>query len=269
MPLELRALVDSISAACLQTVIAAGGSPLVAKPLIKMAVLQLGAACLSTPWPIGTSSAILEHLRTCAQHCIMDDASTSMVAVSALRLCDCMATPRVPALHVDTQSHRIETSSISAMTLIKDIQKADMEQQERAIKSANLKEEQDAKKEQENAKKEQELKVKEAKKKRSSDDNDENAGRKSKVSKSSIESDEQRVDERKGLMSESATICNDSETNRELTEEPDKAMRTSAALTAAATAAENEVGNMADKDDEEMDFLPSIVDDDGPDEDDI
>lgn len=253
MPLAVRALVDSIAAACLQTIISPGGSLLAATPSIKVAVLQLGAACLSTPWPIGTSSSILEHLRKCAQQCKTDDTNTSMVAASVLRLCDCMATPRVPALHVDTQrhDHRIETSNVSAISLINDIHKADVDQQERAAESAKVKEEQEVKRELET----------EAKKRKASEDTENKARRKSKAFE---ELEKQKAEEMTVVESKSTSTQNDLQHSTKKT--PDvKAAKNK--VSTPVTAEENEEATM--ENDDEMDFLPGIVDDDGPDEDDV
>ena len=260
MPLGVRALVDSISAACLETIISAGSSPLATTPSIKMAVLQLGAACLSTPWPIGTSSSIHEHLRACAHHCRMDDSNTSMVAASILRLCDCMATPRVPALHIDTQSHRLELASFSAASLVNDIQKADIEQQERASEAANPRKEH-------KGTNGEELKGERTKKKRVVEDIRERSGRKAKVSGSSRGPDDQNSDERHDQESASSTLQQEVTISRDSSEQPCKEKGKGEELTSTVKPAEIEERGV--EDDEEMDFLPEIVDDDGPDEDDI
>ena len=256
MPLAVRALVDSITAACLQTIISPGGSLLAATPSIKVAVLQLGAACLSTPWPIGTSSSILEHVRKCAQQCKMDDTNSSMVAASVLRLCDCMATPRVPALHVDTQRHDhiIETSNVSAISLINDIHKADVDHQERAAESTKLKEEQEVKRE-------LETQEKEAKKRKASEDTENKARRKSRAFQ---ELEKRKAEEMAVVETKSTSAQNDLQHSTKKT--PDvKAAKNK--VSPPVTAEENEEATMENED--EMDFLPGIVDDDGPDEDDV
>ena len=248
MPFAVRALVDSITAACLQTIISPGGSILAATQSTKVAVLQLGAACLSTPWPMGTSSSILEYLRKCAQQCQMDDTKTSTVAASVLRLCDCMATPRVPALHVDTQrhDHTIETSNISAISLIKDIQKADIEQEEGAAQSAKQKEEQEVMRE-------LETQEKEAKKRKVIEDTESKARKKFKESKASEMAEKRKAE----VVAESIPTQNALQPS--IKENSDEK--------AAQVAVEEKEATMDDE--EEMDFLPGIVDDDGPDEDDV
>jgi len=126
MPLATRLLVDSIAAACLQAMVSHHQSHVAALPLVKASFLRLGCTCLSTPCPTGASSSILEQLRDSANACRLHSTDVSAIAEATLRLCDSIATPRVPALHIDTQRHDLaaEATAVSAFSLAKDIQNA-------------------------------------------------------------------------------------------------------------------------------------------------
>lgn len=239
MPLAIRALVDSIAAACLQTVVASEQSPVAENSSIKVAVLQLGSACLASPWPIGSSSSILGQLRRCAQQCRMGNTNTSIAATTALRLCDAMATPRVPALHVDTQRHDLtnEKTPISAASLENDIQRNEEEQKERAMELQKQEEEQDAKR----------RKVADA-----SESTTQSNSKQSKEAEvaQKMESAAKRRKAQSGKKGEVAKLA------AEVPPPVDMIIETA-----------NDEGPEQMKEGE--DFLPGIVDDDGPDEDDV
>lgn len=125
IPLKLRLLVESIAAAGLNAILLQDANPIASYTVVKVAILQLGAACVSVPWPSGASSSLKEKLREASLRCCAHDTETSISASSALRLCETLSTPRVPALYVDKQIHDFSgwTEPVSARSLVNEIQK--------------------------------------------------------------------------------------------------------------------------------------------------
>ena len=246
MALPVRCLLDSIAASCLYTIVSGADGPIIADSSVKVAALELGSACLSSPWPIGTSSSIMEQLRRSAQHCQMLDTNTSVAAAAALRLCDIVATPRVPALYVDTKRHDLtsEISPTCAIALADDTQSAECEQKERAARLADdLQEEQEAKR----------RKVADYTERRQSQERESNERKKAHADQLTRKSDE-------------ATNLKHNEANFLPTTVPKVESSMHIPAQEQRVADENEG---VDESAEGEEILPGIIDNDGPDEDDM
>lgn len=132
MPLTLRVLIESIASASLDAIAKADTKPIAAFSSVKVAVLGLGSACISSPWPSGASSSLQQKLFVAAHRCRTHDAETTGSASGALRLCASLAAPRVPALHLDRQVYDFSNSSkpASAGTLMRSIREVRKEREE-------------------------------------------------------------------------------------------------------------------------------------------
>lgn len=125
MPLKLRVLVESIAAAGLNAILLQDAHPIASCTVVRVSILQLGSACVSVPWNSGASSSLRERLREASLRCRTYDTETGIAASSALRLCESLCTPRVPALYVDKQIHDFLgwTQPVSARSLVNEVQK--------------------------------------------------------------------------------------------------------------------------------------------------
>ena len=137
MSFKLRVLIESIASACLNAITSANAKPISASVNAKVAILRFGSACVSTPWPSGASSSVLDQLWKTAMLCRMQDAKTCSASICALRLCASLGAPRVPALYLDKQVYDFSDShkSMSANFLANQVQcfKKQQHNQEGAI----------------------------------------------------------------------------------------------------------------------------------------
>jgi hypothetical protein len=112
-------LVESIAGTCLTSVLSVTSSSMPSFGLVKAAVLTFGTSCVSTPWPDGAGCSIVALLRAAAKECENDQETiTSSAASVALKSCDTVAFPRVPALQVITRSavSNLPTTSAKAVS---------------------------------------------------------------------------------------------------------------------------------------------------------
>ena len=162
-----------------------------------------------------------------------------------------MATPRVPALHIDTQRYDLssEITPTSAMSLANDIQKTEIEQNERAKESGKHEEEHEAKRQ----------KVTEA--------TESSRRSKSKQSKESVLRQEKEV--RVVKQAESTAKPKELQTVQKADGEAE-ALKSDVLPPVDMMETDTKEAIVAEEEEEEEDdFLPGIIDDDGPDEDDV
>ena len=124
LSLASRSLIDSIALTCLSSVSAKSSSRVATWPPVKIEILKLGSSCLCTPWPDGAMSSIMSDLRKAAKACTRDrDSVVASEGAACLRLCDALSMPRVPALLIVTnREHCHETQT--AASLIENIKSA-------------------------------------------------------------------------------------------------------------------------------------------------
>lgn len=103
-----RKLVDSMVSTCLsnlkkQTIDIS--NIILSSQKIKDSFLRLGIASVSTPWPDGGVSSLIEDLRSAALAFRYDrDLTVSSSAYSAFELCSCIMTPRAPPMLIITRT---------------------------------------------------------------------------------------------------------------------------------------------------------------------
>jgi hypothetical protein len=126
VPGTTRSLIESVvSHALVSYVAAAQTAPpeiLLYAP-IKTAIIQLGCACLSSPWEDGSSSSIIDLLTSVANN--LDNDANDGVAISAKSLsslCRIVCVPRAPALHYTPRAVADSSQSNDAISLAKDIE---------------------------------------------------------------------------------------------------------------------------------------------------
>ena len=101
-----RSLIDSIATTGLSKIclINYGSSIALGWSAIKVAMLRLASACLTTPYPDGASSSICDLLTNAAKMCAMDcNCDVAVAARTALRVCDEAAVPRGVAIEYTTR----------------------------------------------------------------------------------------------------------------------------------------------------------------------
>lgn len=116
LPMSTRGLVDSVTRSCLESVFQA--HPFSFFSIVKTSILTLGSLSVCTPWQDGAASCIAGQLKKVARACQQDrESSVVLVATSALRVCDALDCPRVPAMNVVTRSDAFLTSGRLSTTI--------------------------------------------------------------------------------------------------------------------------------------------------------
>lgn len=251
---------------------------------VKMDLLGLGCACASSPWIDGSASSILDQLRMAATNCITGDPNVVAAANTALRLCDSLTTPRVPALQVVKHSSNFNASETktsctppTAETLLQDLQNAESDTLKAARAADNAAQE-------EAASMAAQFEQKSSKRKRTDENDEDQRTRQRSSHKGLLEGS--RTESTEQIKADEIVDTNDhsdlqDDQNAHPQDEagtplPSKDAVDAEPTDASSTANENvpsEEVTAKDKDktngsDEDNDFIPGIVDD-GPDEDDI
>lgn len=100
----LRSMLDSVTVLCFEAV--TKGSMVTAVASVKQAVIELGVACINTPWPDGAASDVGDALLEVSRVCATDrDPMVAQSAAMAIRICEALCSRRVPALQTITRSH--------------------------------------------------------------------------------------------------------------------------------------------------------------------
>ena len=110
MSLQTRVLVDSVAAASLKA-LTSSAIRVTLTPSAKIAIIRFGSTCLTSPLSSGAMPSVGDHLFTSAIKCRDHDADTLTEASSALRLCESILFPRVPALFIGTKFRPHESKS--------------------------------------------------------------------------------------------------------------------------------------------------------------
>lgn len=259
MSLTSRALIDSIATTGLKTIISPYQNEIASSSSIKVAMLEFGSSCLTTPWPNGASSSILEQLQLAASSCKADASTVSSTASATLRLCDTVSTPRVPALHVVTKKVDLSSSKapVSSDMLLEGLQNA-----QEQISQNRAESKRDAFEEQENRNKRMKI----------CESNQEKAEKKTALKTEGTSKDDcnghPKPEEGK-LNRESSSKDDNSDKQAAVQESPqvsgEQQLEVEDKSSSAANAQESAGGDASEDDD----FLPGIVEDDGPDEDDV
>ena len=249
MPLGARILVDSIATSCLQSLVSGGQRRIAANTSVKVAFLQFGSACVSTPWPTGALSPILEELRKAASTCRIQSTEVIEEATKALRLCNSVSTPRVPALHIDMVRYDLtaEATPVSARSLVTKMQNA-LEEEEEELNDGEKRQAHH------DDRKTKRKKVDETKSSGGNTQSSKPVSRQIPVAKKSMD---ETMDP---PVPQEATEADD---NRVV--ESKSPPVTQEAVRAVPTTNED---NDDKEEDDDLDLLPSIIDDGGPDEDD-
>jgi hypothetical protein len=91
--------------------------------MVKAAVLAFGTSCVCTPWPDGAGCSIVALVRAAAKRCENDRETIASCAASvALKSCDTVSFPRVPALQVITRSTVSNQPSLSKIVSAESIE---------------------------------------------------------------------------------------------------------------------------------------------------
>lgn len=124
LPLSCRSMIDSIVLTCFASVSVKSKSRVANWPLVKVEMLKLGSVCLCTPWPDGAMSSIMSELRQMAGTCTHDcNGDVAAEAAACLRLCDSLSIPRAPALSIVTsREHGREAQT--AVSLLENLKSA-------------------------------------------------------------------------------------------------------------------------------------------------
>ena len=138
-----RSLIDSIATTGLSKtcLINSGSSIAIDSSNIKVAMLRLASACLTTPYPDGASSSICDLLTNVAKKCAMDcNSDVALAARTALRVCDEATVPRGVAIEYTTRilaSSAVESLTSPASLLNQTIQsaRADIMESEKSKKA--------------------------------------------------------------------------------------------------------------------------------------
>jgi len=139
LPLACRSLIDSIVLTCLASIGVKAKSRVATWSFVKVEILQLGSACLCSPWPDGAMSAIASDLQKTARLCTQDrERSVVAEATACLRLCDSLSMPRVSALSIITSRElgREASSAVSLVAKLKSAQEDIVATEVTAAKSA-------------------------------------------------------------------------------------------------------------------------------------
>jgi hypothetical protein len=124
LPLSCRSMIDSIVLTCFASVGVKSKSRVANWPLMKGEMLKLGSVCLCTPWPDGAMSSIMSELRQIAAT-FMHDCNEDVAAEAAacLRLCDSLSMPRAPALSIVTSREQGREAQ-TAVSLLENLKSA-------------------------------------------------------------------------------------------------------------------------------------------------
>ena len=129
LAIQIRSMIDSMVLSGLSAIDDQTGT-LVSCSSVKVALFNLAACCISTPWGDGSCSSIHHTLVEVARkHGVDMDAQVSMAAKAALRICESSSVPRAPALLYVSRAISQDPSlalqpDLSAVDLIKNIQNA-------------------------------------------------------------------------------------------------------------------------------------------------
>lgn len=105
LSLKTRSLIDSVALTCLTNSIANSRSVISSWSQTKVAVLNLGIACICTPWPDSAMSELTTSLRATSQVLVHDsDRSVSLLALHSLQVCNMQCTYRAPPLCIVTRA---------------------------------------------------------------------------------------------------------------------------------------------------------------------
>ena len=126
--IQIRSMIDSLVVSGLEEM--DEWNTLISSSSVQIELFGLASCCVTTPWNDGSSSSILYSLAKAAKKYEKDmDASVSMAAKAALRVCDLAAVPRAPALlyvsrAISKDSNLALQPDLSAIDLINNIQNA-------------------------------------------------------------------------------------------------------------------------------------------------
>ena len=121
--ISARALVDSVAISVMRNCQSSGGSLVLECSHVHRAILNLGGACVSNPWPDGSSSSVTDDVASLARF-LEDDSDVDVVALAKMtsNLCDVQNTPRAPPIifvsrSVAVASPRNPLENMSASTI--------------------------------------------------------------------------------------------------------------------------------------------------------
>ena len=121
--ISARALVDSVAISVMRNCQSSGGSLVLECSHVHRAILNLGGACVSNPWPDGSSSSVTDDVASLARF-LEDDSDVDVVALAKMtsNLCDVQNTPRAPPIifvsrSVAVASPRDPLENMSASTI--------------------------------------------------------------------------------------------------------------------------------------------------------
>lgn len=245
MPIGVRALLDSVAETGLKSI--GSADRIAADPFVQIAILGLACACLTTPWPDGTASSLSAELRSSCYRCISGHFDVRARAIAALQLCDSFATPRVPPLHTVIHQQAFASTAIplSSQSLLAGMQqaKAQIEKQRDLEDEAETEEERNR----------HSKRIKVGEKAKSAD-----------VNVLSLEKIEVAIE-----ATQRAEPINVPVVPRSDSSKPQNT-NDSRLSTAVADPSEVRDGRAFDNsDDDEEDLVPAIIDDDGPDDEDL
>lgn len=247
MSFSTRSLIDSAIKSCLEEQVGRSSHIVFSSSPVKTACLKLVSTCVVTPWPDGATTSLLDLIRDFAQQVASDvDGDVAMQARACLQLIRTMNTPRAPPLLFVTRSsaEKSTNSQDDAATVVERLQAV-----QEAIKRKDPVDETPTKK----SKRKREKKV---------DETDPGKLKRTKVETTPAVEQTGAPEKKAADVEQVVLIKDETPTLTDDTPADPKAGKLENKVTEKVT----DVARIeeADDDDDELDFMPGIVDD-GPD----